>query len=372
MATPLCPYYGKCNGCSAQHIEYKQQLNNKKQWIGKALNFPYVEVFHDKEYHYRNRMDFIFKKGRIGLRSVDNAAELIDIETCPIAEERINELLQEIRKFFRNNPLLREDLFYYVVIRTTSCDDSSLSFVLNDNSTKLGAAQELIRDFAKISSAKNILITYTNPEEDQSISEEFFMVKGIDQLQEEYLGKTFFYSVQGFSQNNTEMANKMHEYVHKLLQKYSNPQAYLLDLYAGVGTFGIINADLFKEVTIVESFAPCIETAKLNLEENKVKNAHPFVLDARNLVKLKLRTPLFVITDPPRVGMDEKTILELKRLNPNLIIYISCNHHQLSRDILKFKDYEVKSAAIFDLFPQTAHMEVVVELVRIKKEEPLT
>jgi len=369
MATPLCPYYGKCNGCSAQHIDYKQQLNNKKQWVLKALNFPYVEVFHDREYHYRNRLDFIFKKGRIGLRSNENPNELVDVETCVIAEPRINEMLGEVRNFFKNNPLLKEELFYYLVIRNTSLGDSSLSFVLNDNSTKLGEAQELIREFAPISSAKNILITYTNPEEDESISEEFFTVKGNDQLQEEYLGRKFFYSVQGFSQNNTFMANKMQEYVHRLLEKYSDyehpiKQAYLLDLYAGVGTFGINNANLFKEVTIVESFAPCIDTAKINLQENSIRNAHTFVLDARNLVKLKLRTPLFVVTDPPRVGMDEKTIQELKRLKPEVIVYISCNAHQLAKDIPKFKGYEVKSAAIFDLFPQTAHMEVVVELVK--------
>jgi 23S rRNA (uracil1939-C5)-methyltransferase len=367
MATPLCPYYGTCNGCSAQHIDYKQQLNNKKQWIVKALNFPYVEVFHDREYNYRNRMDFIFKKGRIGLRSNENPNELVDIENCVIAEPRINELLGEVRTFFKNHPLLKEELFYYLVIRNTSLGEASLSFVLNDNSTKLGEAQELIREFAKTSSAKNILITYTNPEEDESISEEFFTIKGTDQLQEKYLGKIFFYSVQGFSQNNTIMANKMHEYVRKLLEKYSNKQAYLLDLYAGVGTFGILNADLFKEVNIVESFAPCIETAKVNLQENQVKNAHTFVLDARNIVRLKLKTPLFVVTDPPRVGMDEKTIQELKRLKPEAIVYISCNHHQLSRDIPKFKEYEVKSAAIFDLFPQTAHLEVVVELIRKEK-----
>jgi len=370
MINPLCPYYGKCNGCSAQHIDYKQQLNNKKQWIVKALNFPYVEVFHEQEYHYRNRMDFIFKKGRIGLRSNENPNELVDIEECKIAEPKINELLKEIRTFFKNHPLLKEELFYYLVIRNTSFGDSSLSFVLNDNSTKLGEAQELIRKFAEISSAKNILITYTNPDEDESISEEFFAVKGNDQLQEEYLGKKFLYSVQGFSQNNTLMARKMHEYVHQLLEKYpskSRKNAYLLDLYAGVGTFGINNADLFKEVSIVESFAPCIETAKVNLQENQIKNAQAFVLDARNIIKLKLKTPLFVITDPPRVGMDEKTILELKRLKPEVIVYVSCNHQQLAKDVLKFSSYEIKSVAVFDLFPQTAHLEVVVELVKKEK-----
>jgi tRNA/tmRNA/rRNA uracil-C5-methylase (TrmA/RlmC/RlmD family) len=190
-------------------------------------------------------------------------------------------------------------------------------------------------------------------------------------LQEEYLGKKFLYSVQGFFQNNTNMAVKMQEYVHELLKKYPTQSSYLLDLYAGVGTFGIINAELFKEVNIIESFAPCIETAKVNLENNNIKNAQAQVLDAKNLRRVKFKSPLYVITDPPRVGMDEKTIICLKELKPDVIIYISCNHQQLSKDVPKFKDYEVKSVAIFDLFPQTAHLETVVELVKKKYQAPV-
>ncbi|MFH0701200.1 MAG: 23S rRNA (uracil(1939)-C(5))-methyltransferase RlmD [Candidatus Woesearchaeota archaeon] len=374
MVTSLCPYFNRCGGCTAQNIEYKQQLNNKKQWIIKGLDLSHsehssgtpleVQVFSAQEYHYRNRMDFIVKNGKIGLRSRDNASDLIDIEECPIAEIRINELLIEVRDFFKKKELLRQDIIYYIVIRTTSLDDSSLSFTLNEESTKIKEAQDLIREFSATTSAKNVLITYTNPENDDSISTDFFAVKGVENLKERYLNKTFFFSVQGFFQNNTEMAKKMHEYVHQLLQKYPPKQAYLLDLYAGVGTFGIINADLFKEVTIVESFAPGIETAKLNLEENNIKNAQALVLDAKNLRKVKLRFPLYVITDPPRIGMDEKTIQQLKELKPEVIIYVSCNHQQLAKDVLKFKEYEIKSVAVFDLFPQTAHLETVVELIK--------
>jgi len=371
MATPKCKYFGHCNGCSAQQVEYRQQLNNKKQWIIKSLNlFDKIKegfelkVFSDQEYFYRNRMDFVVKNGRIGLRSNSSSAEIIDIDECPISEPKINDLLKEVREFFKKSELLRKDLIYYIVIRTTSLDDSSISFVLNDNSLILKEAQEVIREFSEKSTAKNVLITYTNPKQDESISEEFFAVKGIENLKERYLDKTFNFSTQGFFQNNTKVALMMHEYVQGLLKKYPTQRAYLLDLYAGVGTFGIINAELFKGVTIIESFAPCIETAEINLQENNVKNAKTLVLDARNLRKVQLNSPLYVINDPPRSGMDEKTILQLKELKPEVIIYVSCNHHQLAKDVVKFKDYEIKSVGIFDLFPQTSHIETIVELVR--------
>ena len=137
----------------------------------------------------------------------------------------------------------------------------------------------------------------------------------------------------------------------------------MLDLYAGVGTFGIINSGLFKEVYIVESDKNCIDAAKINIKNNSIKNAKEILLDAMKLKQLTLPKDLFVITDPPRSGMHPKTIEQLKNLKPKIIIYVSCNIEQLSKDLNKFSDYSIKSAALFDLFPQTPHIEAVVELV---------
>jgi len=78
---------------------------------------------------------------------------------------------------------------------------------------------------------------------------------------------------------------------------------------------------------------------------------------------MSLSSPLFVVTDPPRSGMDVKTIYHLNEVKPKVIIYISCNIEQLAKDLPKFKNYKLKSAALFDLFPQTPHCEGVVELV---------
>ena len=373
MVEPLCPYFGKCGGCTAQHIAYELQLENKKNQLASAINnvipIDQIKIFHDKEYNYRNRMDFIFHPRGLGLREKGNWKSIVDIDKCSISDEKLNELLLEIRTFFKSVDFfdIRRNVgtFRYAVIRTPK-NDSSISFVLNEDSSKTGDAIDKIKEFAKKSIAKNIVVTYVPKNTDMSISNEFFVVKGSDNLIEEYLGNKFHYSVQGFFQNNSAMAEQMHAYVNEMLGKYETKNHELLDLYCGVGTFGINNANLFKNVVMVEADKNCIDSAELNIKENKIHNAKAILLDAMNLKKLNLGigSELFVITDPPRSGMHPKTIDELRKLKPKIIVYISCNIEQLKKDLIKFSEYEIKSAALFDLFPQTPHAEGIVEMVR--------
>ncbi|MBW3012538.1 23S rRNA (uracil(1939)-C(5))-methyltransferase RlmD [Candidatus Woesearchaeota archaeon] len=361
---PKCPYFGACGGCTSQHVEYSQQIESKKKIVASICGIDDVKVFSGNECGYRNRMDFIFSTQGIGLRKKNSPNTIIPIDECAIAEPKINSLLAELNGFFKDADAFEngKGTFRYAVIRSTS-KSSSISFVLNSDSTSVAAAIEKIKEFAEASSAENIAVTYTSPEQDNSVSEDCFYAKGSGMLEESLLGKDFIFSVQGFFQNNTFVAEKMQEYINSIMKSHNTADAYLLDLYAGVGTFGIINAGLFKKVFIVESFKGCIEAANKNLEANKVQNAEAICIDAKQLKRLKLPSPLYVITDPPRSGMDQKTIEELNRLKPEAIIYISCNTRQLAKDLKKFSKYKIKSAALFDLFPQTQHIEAVVELV---------
>lgn len=393
MAEPKCPYYGRCGGCSLQHVDYALQLEQKKHALARALeckDFPAdkVAVFSDAEYGYRNRMDMAFwnnwflsagrelpagdnGKDRLGFRVKGKWFEVVDIDKCAISNNELNKLLNEVRAYFID---VDEDFdaydlnkktgtFRYSVIRTPA-GDSSICFVLNADSTRLDEAMARVKDFARGCSANNVSVAYVSSSTDVSISEEFFVIKGSDMLIADLMGKKFEFSVQGFFQNNSVMAEKMHKYVHGVLEASDRGQwAYLLDLYGGVGTFGINNADLFHKVLTVEAFAPSIDSAKKNIARNNVANADAMVLDAQYLKRLPLPSKdLYVITDPPRSGMHPKTIEQLKKLKPKVIIYISCNVSQLKSDLPKFGDYKVKSAAVFDLFPQTEHMESVVEM----------
>jgi len=381
MTTPKCPYYGRCGGCSMQHVDYSTQIDQKKELLSQAVrgfNSSEIKVFSDKEYGYRNRMDFVFHKGGLGFRKKGKWYEIVDIKQCVIANEGVNKLLSEVRDFFcgKDSELdyfhvkKHTGTFRYCVIRCPS-GKSSISFVLNPESSRLADAIEKIKKFAEKSSADNVVVTYVNPESDTSISEDFFFVKGSEELEEEMMGKRFGYHVQGFFQNNTKMAEKMHEYVHSLLQDYEDKEGHLLDLYGGVGTFGILNAGLFKDFKTVEAFEGCINSARENMKINNISNGKGIVLDAKQLEKLELKKEgkVYVITDPPRTGMHPKAIKAVNRLQPEVIIYVSCNLKQLAKELPRFFGYEVKSAAVFDLFPQTMHCEGVVELVKKKKEE---
>jgi len=371
MTDPLCEYFGQCGGCSSQHIAYDMQLEAKRKQLAHSINVDIndILVFSDKEYYYRNRMDLMFTPRGVGLRKKGDWKNFVDIEKCVIANERLNILIKEIREHFRGVDSfdVRKNIgtYRYAVIRTPG-NTSSISFVLNEDSTKTGEAIDKIKNYAKVSSSENIIITYVPKQTDMSISEEFFVVKGSDMLIENYLDKEFTYSVQGFFQNNTIMAEKMHEYVNKLCYKHENitKNLTLLDLYAGVGTFGINNCKFFKKLFIVESDKHCISAARINIAKNKIENADILELDAMQLKKVDLPdNDLFVITDPPRSGMHPKTIDQLNKLKPKIIIYISCNVEQLGKDLPKFKDYELKSIAMFDLFPHTPHVEAIAELV---------
>src|SRR3989344_4715381 len=261
MAIPLCPYFTQRGGCTAQHIDYDLQVENKKKYLQQITKKEDIQVFSDKKYNYRNRMDLIFHKNGLGLRKKGHWDKIIPIEQCVIAEEKINILMREIQQTFTNCDAFdlrkHSGTFRYAVIRSTP-EDSSISFVLSKNSTRIAEAIEQIKHFAQKSTAKKIS------------------------------------------------------------------------------------------------------------EENKCSNVSAMLLDAKQISRLQLKKPLFVITDPPRTGMDQKTIAVLNQEQPECIIYISCNPQQLAKDLPKFKDYEIQSVALFDLFPQTPHSEAIIGLTKKK------
>ena len=234
--------------------------------------------------------------------------------------------------------------------------------MLNSDSTRLLQARDTISEFAKSSSAKNIVVTYVPHNRDSSVSGDYFVVKGTDELSVKILDHSFSFNVQGFFQNNDSMALELHNYVRGILQSHDLADHHLADLYGGVGTFGIINSDLFSRVTVIESFTQAVESAKKNIQANGCTNVAALELDAKRLRNAMLPRPLTVVTDPPRTGMNPRTILELIRLHPSLIVYVSCNVRKLAADLKKFTGYSVKSAAMFDFFPHTPHVEAVVEL----------
>lgn len=367
MVEPQCPYFGVCGGCSTQHLPYEVQLENKRALVQQLLKITEIPVFSDTPYGYRNRMDFVFHPQGLGFRKKGKWHSIVDVASCAISNERLQLLLQELRSFFGEieidafHPKKHTGTFRYAVVRTPG-DDASISFILNKDSSRLASALETIHVFARTTSAKRVMVGYVSAQTDMSISEEIIVVKGDAYLTEIICGKQLQFHSQGFFQNNSAMAEKLVAYVR---DKLTGRKGTLLDLYGGVGTFGIACSEGFDEVVIVEEYAGSIECAERNVAENKIPG-RCMVLDAKKIHTIPLSKPLCAIVDPPRSGMHPKAIGGVLYHTPDRIVYVSCNPRQLARELPMFlkQGYEVESCALFDLFPQTNHMEVVVVLDR--------
>jgi 23S rRNA (uracil1939-C5)-methyltransferase len=375
---PLCPYFGKCGGCTAQHIPYSLTLENKKKFIAdqlRRLNITTPEnitIKHADEYHYRNRMDFVFFEGGLGLREKDQFNKIIPIERCEIANEKVNALLLEVNAWFKKSDVesfnlrTKQGVLKYALIRASEYnDDSCISFALNSASGHLAYHIDQIKEFTKTTTAKNVVISRVEQNHDDSISDDCFAVKGTETLTENFLGKKIEFHSQGFFQNNPKTAMLMVEHAKSILSKYEPEKKNLLDLYGGVGTFGLVLAENFRNTFIVESFPQSIESAKKNIQANEIKNAQAHCLDSQRMNKVVAKGNLLAITDPPRSGMTRQAIENLIALEPEVIIYVSCNPAQFAKEMLVFgKKYEMRSLTCFDMFPQTTHLETMAELVR--------
>ncbi len=399
--TPLCPYFGECGGCTAQHIPYQIQVDNKKNVVVNALkknNIEYskeIKLFTGKEYTYRNRMDFIFSFQGPALRKKDKFNKFVPIKRCEISNEKINSLLTEVRDWFdAQKNSLKEDspsslatfdinkftgCLKYVVIRapenndstnlgsvntsSTNSNSATISFVLNSDFPRLTEHTEAIKKFSDSCSAKNVVIAKVDRATDESISRDCFAVKGTTNMEEILDNKKIIYSSQSFFQNNTLMAEKMIAYCKEIAKKYADKYTVLVDLYGGSGTFGISLADLFYKCYIIDNDTLNINCAKENIAANNILNTQATCADATSL-SINFSDAV-VITDPPRSGMDQKAIKKLLQLMPKAIIYISCNPQELAKELKYFKKhYSLESISVFDLFPQTTHIEAVAELRR--------
>ena len=194
MRTPECPYFGTCGGCSYQDIDYQEQLKRKQTQLKEAIRFEDIKIFSGEEFHYRNRMDFVFHAGGLGLREKGSWSSMVDIEQCVIGNPELNLLLKEVREFFKGvfyfDVKRRFGTYCYAVIRTPA-GDSSVSIVINKKDKKIEEATENIQKFSKITSANNVVITLIPHNRNVSVSDEFKVIKGSEFLKTRFLDKTF-------------------------------------------------------------------------------------------------------------------------------------------------------------------------------------
>ena len=372
-----CLKYKKCGGCNLRHIEYNETLNIKKaiveNCLGKELRkAPKVNnvIGMKGPYYYRNKLQY-----PVGI-SAENTPimgiyssrthNIIPTEKCFIQNEECQNIANDLFEFIKNSgtkPYNEKTLtgtLRHIVIRIgIKTNEVLVTLVVNDN--ELQKEKELIEYITtKHTNIKSIVKNYNTKNTNVILGNRNEVIFGEGYIYDILGDYKFKISPLSFYQVNPIQTEILYNTAIKFLNNKSNNMA--LDLYCGIGTIGIFASRYFKKVYGIEIVEEAIEDAKYNAKINQIDNIEFFAGDVEKVLpkiieKDKIK-PNIVFVDPPRKGLDNKTKEILKQLQPEQIIYISCNPATLARDLKSLEEkYEIKEVQPVDMFPYTSHVE---------------
>jgi 23S rRNA (uracil1939-C5)-methyltransferase len=363
-----CPVFGKCGGCQWQHIDYPQQVRAKVgilienlRRIGKFSNPDVLPILSSPDpLEYRNRIqlktDLSTDRPRIGYYAAQSH-RLVPIENCPIARSPINRAVEALHSVL-SDP----------AARLPSLTDLHLHLA--------HATQELqARYFAEDEAEDRVERLFTQFEDalPNVVSQVYYSrtgrrrVRGRDYLLDRYKEIPFRISDRSFAQIHGRLTDSLIETVQTFASLTGKDS--VLELYSGIGTFGLFLASE-AGLTGIDENVIAVEDANYNARQQGLTNcrfkAKPVEQAVGDFVEQGHRFDR-VVMDPPREGMNRKTLELLPRLHPSKIVYVSCDPATLARDLKILTEAGFRLARIqpIDLFPQTFHLESVAELERI-------
>ena len=396
--TPKCEHFGLCGGCKLQNLSYEAQLNYKQKQI--IHNLKYIsemeipKISHIKKakeiYFYRNKMEFSFSEQRwltkeeiekknqniikkgLGLHKSGTWNKVVDIRKCYLQKDPSNSIRNSIRKFGIENNLKFFDyrsqngFLRSLMIRISSTGLMVLiQFYKEDKIKRAKLMDFLIKKFPEI---KSLLYCINSKGNDSIYDQQIICYYGSDHILEKIDDFEFKINAKSFFQTNSNQIIELYKIVLRFASLKKSEIVY--DLYTGTGTIAIFLAKHCKKVIGIDSISDAIESAKENAIKNKIKNVFFELGDVekifnKDFIKRNGKANV-IIVDPPREGMNQKITNKLVELNPDKIVYVSCNSSTQARDLklLKFNYKLAKSKAI-DMFPQTQHIENVVLLEKI-------
>jgi 23S rRNA (uracil1939-C5)-methyltransferase len=395
---PKCEHFGVCGGCQWQHLDYKAQLQHKRQEVDNNLQRiggitdikspPTVGSLN--VFEYRNKMEYSFSNRRwltkeetqsnstlernaLGFHKPGMWDKVVDINKCYLQQDHANVIRNFVRDYAINHQLEffdhrnKNGLLRTMMIRNSSIGQWMvvIQFFKDQKQKIKNLLEAIIKAFPEIHSLNYIINAKAN---DSIYDQEIICYHGTPYIEEKMENLIFRITPKAFYQTNSEQAFSLYKIVRQMAQLTGGERVY--DLYTGLGTIAQFLAKDAAYVVGVESVPEAIEAAKENALRNQITNTHFEVGDMKKVFNDEFLErhgqPDVVITDPPRDGMHKDVVNQLLKLNPKRIVYVSCNVSTQARDLAFMKDsYKVTSVQPVDMFPHTQHVENVVLLERI-------
>ena len=327
----ICPYSTLCGGCALMDTNYNMGLEFKKNKVKNILKkFSNIDIDLDiisfNNINYRNKITIHVKDRKIGYYQ-DKTNNLVEINNCIIANREINKFIKEINNY---NIINGE-----VVIRCNYNNELLINFITNDKLTIVKSNLKIV-----------------------GILQNGKVLFGEDNFIEKINNLYFKVSYNSFFQINRDITSYLFNFIKENILKNKN----VLDLYCGVGTLGLNIAKEENNVYGIEIVRNAVENAIINSKINNINNTYYLCGEVKDCIdKIKNNIEVIII-DPPRSGLDNKSISVINKMLPEQIIYVSCNPITLARDLNSFKDYKIDKIVALDMFPNTYHVECVCVL----------
>ena len=364
------------------HMSYEAQLDFKKEQVKKAVTriggFDEIEVKEtigmETPFKYRNKAQIPVRKinERLELGFFRrNSHDLIPIEDFYIQETAIDEALLAIKPILEQynvKPYDEEKQTGHlrnIVIRKGHYTDE-LMIVLVTKKKKIFKIGEICKEIvAAVPNVKSIMQSIHTENNNVILGKEFVRLYGTEYIEDQLLGNTYQISASSFYQINTTQAEVL--YQEAIDRAELSKEDVVIDAYCGIGTIGLSLAKEVKKVYGVEVVEEAIMDAKKNAEINDIENVEfevgkaEFVFDKWLKEGLK---PTVIVVDPPRKGLTESFIKSSAEMNPEKIIYVSCDPATFARDLKLYGElgYQPDYVQPVDMFPQTSHVECVTVL----------
>lgn len=389
---PKCEFARQCGGCQLQALSYDQQLvfkTNKVKGhlerIGGFTDIPMEPIIGmDELFHYRNKAQFPVGRNKEGKIVTGFYAgrthNIIENRDCALGVAENKEVLDRVIAHMEKygiepyNEATGKGLVRHVLIRYGYfTKEVMVCLILNGN--KIPKEEQLVKSLCEIPGMTSITINVNKKHSNVILGEEIRLLWGQEYITDRIGDISYQISPLSFYQVNPMQTQKL--YAKALEYADLHGQETVWDLYCGIGTISLFLAQKAKFVRGVEIVPAAIENAKENAKLNGLENTEFFVGKAEEVLPREYKKngvyADVIVVDPPRKGCDETLLETMVEMNPERIVYVSCDSATLARDLkyLCERGYELRKVCPVDQFGMTVHVETVVLLGRKKSTEDM-
>lgn len=394
---PVCPSARQCGGCQLQALSYEKQLEFKAakvrghlERIGGFTDLPMEPVLGMEEpFHYRNKAQFPVGRNRDGKIVTGFYAgrthSIIENRDCALGVPQNKEILDRVIGYMETYGISSYDeatgkgLIRHVFTRC-GYHTGEIMVCIVANGSKLPHQQELVESLREIPGMVSITLNINKNRNNVILGEKIQVLWGQEYITDKIGDISYQISPLSFYQVNPQQTWKLYSKALEYADLHGEETVW--DLYCGIGTISLFLAQKAKFVRGVEIVPAAIEDARRNARLNGIRNAEFFVGKAEEVLPdyyadyaahhpgENARADVIVV-DPPRKGCDEVLLDTIVEMQPDRVVYVSCDSATLARDLkyLCERGYQVKKVCPVDMFPMTVHVETCVLLSKIKSTQ---